>query len=55
MYHAVKITELDQHTHRFLWRDMNHKIEPDVYVMASVPFGDRPVGNIAIVALRKTT
>ena len=42
MYHAVKITELDQHMHRFLWRDMNQKIEPDVYVMTSVSFGNRP-------------
>ena len=51
MHHAVKITELDQHTHRFLWRDMNQKIEPDVNVMTSVSFGDRPAGNIAIMAL----
>ena len=23
MYHTVKTSELDQHTHRFLWRDMD--------------------------------
>ena len=33
---------------------MNQKIEPDVYMMTSVSFGDRPVDNIAIVALWKT-
>ena len=33
---------------------MNQKIEPDVYVMTSVSFGDRSAGNIAIVALQKT-
>ena len=54
MYHAIKITHIDQHTHRFLWRDMNLSIEPEIYVMLSVSFGDRPAGNIAIVALRKT-
>ena len=54
MYHAVKITELDQHMHNFLWRDVNQKIEPDVYVMTSVSFSDRPAGNIEIVTLQNT-
>ena len=52
MYHSIKIGILDQHTHRFLWRD-NPNIKPN-YVMASVSFGDRPAGNISITALRKT-
>ena len=54
MYHAVKISLLDQHTHRFLWRDFNTIKPPETYVMTSVSFGDRPAGNIATVALRKT-
>ena len=55
MYHSVKITELDQHMHRFLWRDMNQKIGLDVYVMASVSFDDQPAGNIAISGTTKNS
>lgn len=54
MYHSVKTTPVEQHTHRFLWRDMNNRKEPDTYVMQRVSFGDRPSGTIATVALRKT-
>ena len=54
MYHTVKIGEIDQHTHRFLWRDMKTDVDPDVYVMTVVSFGDKCAGNIAIMALRKT-
>ena len=54
MYHSVRIAELDQHTHRFLWRNMKLDREPDTYVMTAVCFGDKPAGNIAITALRKT-
>ena len=54
MYHTVKIGMLDQNTHRFLWRNMEANREPDVYVITSVSFGDRPAGSIATVALRKT-
>ena len=39
MYHTVKTKTIDQHTHRFLWRDINIKRRP---------------GTIATVALRKT-
>ena len=54
MYHAVKTLEQDQHTHRFFWRDMDTTRNPDTYVATSVSFGDRPSGNIATMALRKT-
>ncbi|XP_068680692.1 uncharacterized protein [Montipora foliosa] len=56
MYHTVKTTELDQHTHRFLWRDMDSRREPDTYIiiMLRVSFGDKPSATIATVALRKT-
>lgn len=54
MYHAIKISILDKHTHRFLWRDVLQSTEPVTYVMTSVSFGDKPAGNIATVALRKT-
>ena len=54
MYHTVKTTELDQHTHRFLWRDMDSTREPDTYIMLRVSFGDKPSATIKTVALRKT-
>ena len=55
MYHSVKLKPgLDQHTHRFLWRNYEVTREPDTYVITSVSFGDRPAGAIATVALRKT-
>ena len=53
MYHTVKMTELDQRTHRFLWRDMDSTREPDTYIMLRVLFGDKPSATIATVALRK--
>ena len=46
MYHAVKLEELEQHTHRFVWRDMD--------TMTSVTFGDRCSAAIATLAMRKT-
>ena len=54
MYHTVKTSELDQHTHRFLWRNMNSTREPDTYIIQRVSFGDKPSGTIATIALRKT-
>ena len=54
MDHAVKISEQDQHTHRFLWRDMDSTRNPDTYVVTPISFGDRSSGNIAIMALQKT-
>ena len=53
MYHSVKIGVLDQHTHRFLWRDMMN-CTPDTYVMTIVSFGDKPAGTIATHVLQKT-
>ena len=54
MYHTVATNALDQHTNRFLWRDMEITREPDIYVIQRVSFGDKPSGAIATVALRKT-
>ena len=55
MYNSVRISELNQHTHTFLWRDLETDRDPDHYVLTTVTFGDRPSGNIAMMALRKTT
>ena len=48
MYYTVKTSELDQHSHRFLWRDMDSTREPDTYIT------QKPSGTIATIALRKT-
>ena len=42
--HSVGTTQLEQHTHRFLWRDIVTRKEPDTYVIQRVSFGDRPSG-----------
>ena len=54
MYNSVYIKELEQHMHRFLWRDMEIERVPDTYVMLRVSMGARPSGTIASLALRKT-
>ena len=54
MYNSVRLSEFDQHCHRFLWRNFETSRAPDHYVLTCVPFGDKPSGSIAIVALRNT-
>ena len=54
MFHAVKIEELEQHCHRFLWRDMDTQRAPDVYVIQRVTMGDKPAPAIATEALYMT-
>ncbi|KAK3105008.1 hypothetical protein FSP39_015108 [Pinctada imbricata] len=54
MYNTVQISQMDQHTHRFLWRNMDASRDPDHYVLRTVTFGDRPSGAIATMALRNT-
>lgn len=54
MYHTIKLDERDQHTHRFIWRDLDDSKPPEHYVLTTVTFGDRPSGVIATLALRHT-
>jgi hypothetical protein len=54
MYHRVLIPEVDQHVHRFLWRDMEVDRDPDIYVKTVLTFGDKPAPAMAQTALRKT-
>ena len=54
MYHSVGTSELDHHTHRFLWRNLEVDRKPDIYTITAVSFGDKPAGAIASLALRKT-
>ena len=54
MYNSVHIKLLDQHCHRFLWRNMKSEKQPDTYIITRVNMGDKPSGTIASLALRKT-
>ncbi|XP_063446979.1 uncharacterized protein LOC134726470 [Mytilus trossulus] len=54
MYNSVNLSLLDQHTHRFVWRDMDSSKLPDHYVLQTVTFGDKPSGAIATIALQMT-
>ena len=54
MYHLVLIPEVDQHVHRFVWRNMAVERDPDIYVKTVLTFGDKPAPAMAQIALRKT-
>ena len=54
MYNSIRTRLLDQHCHRFLWREMDLNKKPDTYVITRVNMGDKPSGSIATSALRKT-
>ncbi|PIK50987.1 hypothetical protein BSL78_12116 [Apostichopus japonicus] len=54
MYHRVLIPEIDQHVHRFLWRDMQTDKKPDVFMKTVVTFGDKPAPAMAQIALKRT-
>ncbi|XP_071847894.1 uncharacterized protein [Apostichopus japonicus] len=54
MYHQVLIPEVDQHVHRFLWRDMDDTRNPDTFIKTVLTFGDKPAPAMAFAALRMT-
>ena len=54
MYHTVRTGVIEQHTHRFHWRDIDITRKPDTHIIQRISFGDKPSGTIATVALQKT-
>nr|XP_054772115.1 uncharacterized protein LOC129280086 [Lytechinus pictus] len=54
MYHRVKVPVIDQHVHRYLWRDLEVERKPDVYIKLVATFGDKTSAAMAQIALRKT-
>ena len=38
MYNAIRLGELEQHTHRFVWRNMDSSKVPNHYVIRAVDF-----------------
>lgn len=50
MYNSVFLEELEQQTHRFLWRDLDSSKTPDIWCITRVNMGDKPAGAISIEA-----
>lgn len=44
IYNTIGASELDQHTHRFLWRDMDLHRKPKHCARTMITSGDRPSG-----------
>lgn len=53
MYNSIHIGPIEQHCHRFLWRNLEDR-EPDVYMITRVNMGDRPAAAISAEAIYKT-
>ena len=53
MYNSVHLDILEQHTYRFLWRDLEDR-PPDVWCITRVNMGDKPAGTISIEAKDRT-
>ena len=54
MFNSIYIEELEQHCHRFLWRNLDSNRDPDVYIIQRVNMGDKPAGAISSEAIYKT-
>ena len=54
MYNTIKLSPLDQNTHRFLWRNFDQRKPHDHYQLFAISFGDKPSSAISLVALQKT-
>ena len=54
MYNSIYIEELEQHCHRFLWRNLETDRDPDIYTILRVNMGDKPAGAISSEAIYKT-
>ena len=54
MLNAVDLKALEQHCHRFLWRELQQHRPPDIYVIQRVNMGDKPAPAISTEAVYKT-
>jgi hypothetical protein len=51
MYHQVLVDPVvDAHTNRFLWRGLDNKREPDIYVKLVLTFGVKPAPAMDLTA-----
>ena len=53
MYNSIFTGDVEQHTHRFLWRNFEQR-KPDVYAITRVNMGDRPAAAISSEAIKKS-
>ena len=53
MYNSIYVEDIEQHCHRFLWRNLENR-EPDTYVICRVNMGDRPASAISTEAIYLT-
>ena len=51
---GIRIPEVDQYVHRYVWRDMEVHRAPDSYVNTVATFGDKPAPAMAQTAVKKT-
>ena len=54
MYNSIHIDSVEQHCHKFLWRNLNSTREPEVYAITGVNMGDKPTWAISTGAIYKT-
>ena len=54
MYNSIYIDDVEQHCHRFLWRDLDSTRPPDIYTIQRVNMGDKPAGAISTEAVYLT-
>ena len=47
MFLQICLPESDIQVHRFLWRNLNTSVEPTVYCLLRVTFGDKPSPDMA--------
>ena len=53
LYHRICTPKMDQHMHRFLWRNLQTHLEPTVYVKTVLTFGDKLAPEMVQIPLRK--
>ena len=53
MYNSVYLEPLEQHTHQFLWRDLEDR-PPDIWCITRINMGAKPAGTISIEAKERT-
>jgi len=53
MYNSIHIGPVEQHCHRFLWRNLENR-EPDIYIITRVNMGDKPAAAISAEAIYGT-
>ena len=54
MFNSIYLRPLEQHCHRFLWRELDQTKDPDVFVMERVNMGDTPAPAISSEAVYQT-